>query len=235
MRVPAHRSLLLAALLLVAAAPGRPEEPVPSSGAVQAVVRLPSHGGSATVIYTAPGRTYLLSCAHAFQGADRDLPIRIDGPAAPRGTPRVVCVDARLDLALLEVADGPVAFCAPAAGPGYRPSSNLLSVGYDDMKVPATRRHATILRTDGDVTWTREPPWHGRSGGALLDLDTGQLIGVVSGYVHPRNGPGVYASQHAIARFLERCGWKSPSGSATPDAGASRIRQPFQLTSPCPT
>lgn len=234
MRPFAHRSLPFTALLLVAAAPGRPEGAVPSSHAADAVVRLPSHGASATVIHTGPGRTYLLTCAHAFAGADRNRPIHVDGPAAPRGTPSIIHLDSRLDLAMLEVADGPVLHCAPAAGPGYRPGPKLLSVGYDDMKLPATRRQATILRTDRDVTWTREPPWHGRSGGALLDLETGQLIGVVSGYVHARNGPGVYASQQAVARFLERCGWRSPSGSTPPDGDARLLRQP-QLALPCPT
>jgi hypothetical protein len=102
---------------------------------------------------------------------------------------------------------------APAAGPGYRPGRNLLSVGYDEMRMPATRKPAHIINIDSDVTWTREPPWHGRSGGALLDLDSGQLIGVVSAYVHYPQGPGLYVSHRAICAFLEARGWASPSGS----------------------
>jgi hypothetical protein len=209
-----------------------------TSNCTEAVVRLPSHGASATIIHTDERRTFLLSCGHAFEGSDRLRPIRVDGGAAPCGTALLMAIDYELDLSLLQVPSGRATAAAPVAGPGYRPSQHLLSVGYDEMRLPATQRQATILRSDPDVTWTREPPWHGRSGGALLDLDTGQLIGVVSGYVNPRTGPGLYVSHSAICRFLERRGWRSPGAALLDDHAEPRpeIAFPLPRSQPaCPT
>jgi hypothetical protein len=202
------------------------------------VVRLRSHGASATVIHTEPGRTFLLGCAHAFEGRDRFKAILVDGPAAPCGAARVVAVDFGLDLSLVEVKAGPVSAVAPVAGPGYRPGPNLLSAGFDEMKTPATVRAAHIIRVDHDVTWTREPPWHGRSGGALIDAESGQLLGVVSGYVSYPAGPGIYVSHEAIQRFLKRQGWWSPSQARPPPQGAEQRGQLPPLgrkAPPCPT
>jgi hypothetical protein len=53
----------------------------------KAVVRLPSHGASATVIETANGRTVLLGCGHAFQGANRNKAIVVDMPCTHPGPP----------------------------------------------------------------------------------------------------------------------------------------------------
>ncbi len=116
-------------------------------------------------------------------------------------------------VSLIEIIGGNAPNVAPVAGPGHKPSSHLLSVGYDEMRLPATRLAAHIIKSDNDITWTREPPWHGRSGGALLDLDSGTLIGVVSGYVSYPAGPGLYVSHRDIGLFLERHAWSSPSGT----------------------
>jgi hypothetical protein len=179
----------------------------------RAVVRLPSHGGSGTVIATTQHHTFILSCAHAFQAGDALKPIHIDGEQIPAGAPRLVAVDYEHDLSLIEIPAGNAPHVAPVAGPGHKPSAHLLSVGYDEMRLPATERPAHIVKTDGDITWTREPPWHGRSGGALLDLDQGVLIGVVSGYVNYPEGPGLYVSHRDIGLFLEQQHWSSPAGS----------------------
>jgi len=197
----------------------------------KAVVRLPSHGGSGTVIATTGTRTFILSCAHAFQAGDALKPIQIDGEQVPAGLPRLVAVDYEHDLSLIEIPAGNAPNVAPVAGPGHRPSPRLLSVGYDEMRLPATQRPAHIVKTDSDITWTREPPWHGRSGGALLDLDQGVLIGVVSGYVNYPEGPGLYVSHRDIGLFLEQQHWSSPSGSmktrgAEREAGAGYWADP---------
>ena len=183
------------------------------AGPERAVVRLPSHGGSGTVIATTQHHTFILSCAHAFQAEDALKPIQIDGEQVPAGPPRLVAVDYEHDLSLIEIPAGNAANVAPVAGPGHTPSARLLSVGYDEMRLPATERPVHIVKTDRDITWTREPPWHGRSGGALLDLDQGVLIGVVSGYVNYPEGPGLYVSHREIGLFLERQHWSSPAGS----------------------
>src|SRR5262249_49877161 len=53
-----------------------------------AVVRLPSHGASGTVIHTANGRSLILSCAHAFEGKARMTPVTLDVPCLRPGPPR---------------------------------------------------------------------------------------------------------------------------------------------------
>src|SRR5689334_17957136 len=89
---------LLAALCLLASST-QPARAVPPSAVAsdlpKAVVRIPSHGASATVIFTEKDRTFLLGCAHAFQGRDRLKPIVLDIPApAPAG--KEVACDIRL-------------------------------------------------------------------------------------------------------------------------------------------
>jgi hypothetical protein len=124
------------------------------------------------------------------EGEDAQRPIKLDGEQVPQGISRLIAVDYDHDLSLIEIIGGNAPNVAPVAGPGHKPSSHLLSVGYDEMRLPATRLTAHIIKSDNDITWTREPPWHGRSGGALLDLDSGTLIGVVSATSATLPGPG---------------------------------------------
>jgi hypothetical protein len=176
-----------------------------------AVVRMPSHGGSATVIFTEPNRTYLLSCGHCFEGSDRNKAIKLDIPAAsPTARPiaagiHLVKVDHVLDLSLIQLNAGPVDFVAPVAPDRHTPGPHLLSVGYDEMRLPAMQVPTHMLQSAHGTTWTREPPWHGRSGGALIDMDAGYVVGVVSGYEIGGMRRGIYASHDAICDFLHRC------------------------------
>ena len=206
---PAAWALLLAGALSGTTGSRQAHAATPNELA-RAVVRLPSHGASATVIGTAAGQSWLLSCAHAFQGADRNKRIIVDAPArAPLGWPKdvgiqLLDVDYDNDLALILLHDGPLDFAAAVAPEDHVPGRRLLSVGYDQMQVPARERPATILLNTGSITFTRERPWHGRSGGALLDLDSGYLIGVVSGYEVTGQRRGMYVAHAAIRRFLDR-------------------------------
>lgn len=80
--------------------------------AIYAVVRVPSHGASATVIATRAGKSLLLGCAHAFEGPARQSPIRLDVPARshqarPWAKCRLVDIDYQADLSLVELDDGP--------------------------------------------------------------------------------------------------------------------------------
>ncbi len=175
-----------------------------------AVVRLPSHGASGTVIHTEKGRSLILSCAHAFEGQARTTPIQLDVPCRNPGPPRpgrirLLAVDYRLDLSLLELNDGPLDYVCPVAPAAHRPG-RCLSVGYDEMRLPAQRASATLLGSDRGITFTREIPWHGRSGGALLDRDAGCLIGVVQGYEVGGERRGLYVSHAAILEFLRKWG-----------------------------
>jgi hypothetical protein len=243
---------LVAALAVLDLLAGYPEPAMRAGAAeplkqdlVRAVVRLPSHGASATVIETREGRTLLLSCGHAFMGEDRYKPIVVDAPARRAGTPRhvgirLVAVDYDSDLSLIVLNGGPVDFTVAVAPEGFRPGRGLLSVGFDEMRMPATARPATLAGQDGAVTYTRERPWHGRSGGALLDVDSGQLIGVVSGYEVNGLERGMYASHAAIVRFLARGKPRSvpgPLAPTQPTPGEPHAPLPWRIQAQpfCPT
>jgi hypothetical protein len=233
-----HRFNFLSILLFLVPLPSQHAAEADPRSAVRAVVRLPSHGASATIIHTEEGRTLLLGCGHAFLGPDRNKPIRIDGPDAPQGAAQLIACDHQLDLSLVEVKSGPVKYAARVAGPGYRPGRKLLSVGYDEMNTPATERPATIVGGDERLTFTRERPWHGRSGGALLDQDTGVLIGVVQGYETAPPWYGLYASHAAIVQFLRQNGWAvSGRDRVEQGRGAERRVTPAlpRFHEPCPT
>jgi hypothetical protein len=208
---------------------------LPASAAPQdAVVLQRTHGVSCTVIATGPGKTYLLGCAHAYEEPGSvSRRIVLDAPAPTPGAPtytgphgiQVVALDASSDLSLLAMNAGPLPYVTPIAPVGFRAGAHVLSVGYDEMRQPATVRPAHIIGGQGTETWTRERPWHGRSGGALLDADAGYLIGVCSGYTGPRDHRevergtmGVYVSADAIRTFLTRNGYGSLIGQSPPAA-----------------
>jgi len=168
-----------------------------------------------------------LGCGHMFldeagrpSEAERLRPFRIDGPPQPyaekkRAAARLIAVDHDLDLSLIEIDNGPFYF-VPVAKPGHKPGKNIWSLGYDNMAWPVTKKSATLLGTSGNTTYTLEKPWHGRSGGGLIDADSRSLIGVVQGYEVWPNPRGLYVSHSAIVRFLERHGKFAPAPAETP-------------------
>src|SRR5438132_3898578 len=205
-----HLRPFLAALVLALAGLGHlrgQDRAVPPIA--NAVVRISSHGASATVICTETGRTWLLGCGHAYQGQERskrmtlDIPCSMPGPTQQVGI-QLVAVDYEADLSLVLLNAGPVEAYLPVAPAGFVPGRHLLSVGFDNMQLPATVREAHPLGTMGPVTFTRERPWHGRSGGALLDDEAGCLVGVVSGYEVTGQRRGMYVSHQTILNFLAR-------------------------------
>src|SRR5262245_41615811 len=104
-------SALLFAALALALGQGQTRAVPPSSA--NAVVRIPAHGASATVIETRQGHTLLLGCAHAFEGSDRQRAIHLDVPATNAGKPRqaairLLDVDYQTDLSLIFLQDGPL-------------------------------------------------------------------------------------------------------------------------------
>ena len=207
--------LWLAPCLLVSLSPCLPAQERAADPTL-AAVRIKSHGASATVIATARGRSWLLGCAHMFldeqdrpSAALRARRLALDGPPQPQAVfpgsrpARLLAWDHDLDLSLIELDNGPFA-CVPVAPRGHRPGRRLLSIGYDEMRWPVTVRQATLLVTQGGTTWTAERPWHGRSGGGLIDLDGQVLIGVVQGYETGGARRGLYVSHAAILGFLVR-------------------------------
>lgn len=186
-------------LLFVRPAPGQPSA---------AVVRLASHGGSATVIQTTHGRSILLSCAHCFEGADRTKKLTLDLPSPAPGPPQrilvnLLAVDYRADLSLIAVSTGPLPYVAPVSPTGAAGVS-VVSVGYDRMKLPPTVARVTIVSQGQHMTYTRERPIPGRSGGGLFDWEQGVLVGVCHGFEVLPNGRGMYVGSRAINTFLAR-------------------------------
>lgn len=223
--------------------------PAVSSSPLDAVVKLTSHGGSGTVIWTGPGKSYILSAHHMFSGKDYSRPVKVEAPHPKPaqhqpGVARCIGVDQAADLALVEVSIGPMPYFCSVAPAGHRPG-RLISCGYDRLQwhaqgaVRATAREAHLLSGhpqgvptfgftraldldhdsyeptagSGNFQYTRELPWHGRSGGGLIDIDNGVLIGVVSGYsgTSPKTWAevkpgacGIYGSHPAILRFVAR-------------------------------
>src|ERR1019366_818895 len=216
------------------------------AGPADAVVRIPSQGGSGTIIATGKGWTLILSCAHCFEGRDAAEPIVVDMPHPASLSPTLTLTPqhqdlenfrkkvgvellkvgrtADVDLSLFRVNTGPVPFVCPVAPAGYD-EGDCLSVGYDEMILPAHCRPARIVAHEGNRTATDKRPWHGRSGGGLIRNN--YLVGVVSAYTgqpgaqargkgdpfDPRlsrheagRGEGVYASLDAIHVFLANAG-----------------------------
>jgi hypothetical protein len=204
-----------------------------------AVVRIPSHGASATVIETGQGYTWLLGCGHAYQGSDRvkemvfDICSRTSAPPSRVGS-HLEALDYAADLSLVLLNYGPVDYVAPVAPLRTNPSGHrILSVGFDEMRFPVTQKTATIL-FDYQGTWfTREKPWHGRSGGALLDMDLGRLIGVVQGYETPYRSPetrGLYIDLITIHHFIDSYRARKGTQQWTPSPKPQSRQLP-----PCPT
>jgi hypothetical protein len=235
-------------LLLVLAITGAVRAQAPVSDPALATVRIKSHGASATIIATSPGRSWILGCAHMLMDkkgrpsqAMREKAFIIDGPAqpgattlAPAGPPKLAAWDYELDLSLIVTDWGPLHYI-PVAPAGFRPGKNLLSAGYDEMRWPITIRPATLLASDDSTSFTREKPWHGRSGGGLCDRDAGVLIGVVQGYeVPPGGNRGIYISHKAILRFLKTALPGFDENLASPRAlpRPQSLQAPFF---PCPT
>ena len=188
-----------------------------------AVAMVKSHGASAVAIYsTQQTGTYYLGCAHMFETArDRRRQLNLFGyvqPFAPRviTQPRVLAVDRRLDLSLFWLPNGPFYYVRPAARPAGGPA---WSIGYDEMSWPATKRPATVLYQGYSVTFTRERPVPGRSGGALVEQGSNRLIGIVQGYETVGKRRGWYISHSAIVRFLSQHMPSLAPGKTAPSAG----------------
>lgn len=223
--------VLLGGLALLAGQelPPAPSPPLLKGGdPAWAVVRIKSHGASATIIGTSKDRSYLLGCAHMLEDRFgkpseeiRKKKFLLDGPAQPHAPKklaevRLLAFDHNLDLSLLEIDNGPFSHVLVAPR-GHTPSKNIRSLGYDEMSWPITNHPATILSVERETTYTREKPWHGRSGGGLFDCRHQLLIGVVQGYEIGGAQRGIYVSHEAILLFLARHKPELIPKAATPE------------------
>ena len=224
----------LLAVLSVFAATASAQSERPSD----AVVRLTSHGGSGTVIATGEGWSLILTCYHCFNGGSRSKAVAIDMPHPAPGEAKKVGVKVIAlgsmdnDLALLQLNAGPLPYVSPVAPVGFKPR-DCWSCGYDEMKTPAKVRPATVVATWGGTYKTDTRPWHGRSGGGLIDKEKGYLVGVCSAYTGPSNRAevmrgenGIYVSLPAIQRFLAKA--KVMKGDTIPDERPEPKFSPFR-------
>ena len=201
---------------------------------------------------TGEGCPLILPCSPSFEGNSRTKPIAIDMPHPAPGAPRQVGVklialgSMDADLALIRMNVGPVPYVSPVA-PLSQQLSDCWSIGFDEMKTPAKQKGAKIVGTETNRFLTDARPFHGRSGGGLIDKKTGYLVGVCSAYTGPhrrQNNPaedymrghnGVYASLPAIHRFLAKAGVME---CQLPDIGSPspfvQPRQPQQQFRPQP-
>lgn len=209
------------------------------AGDEEAVVCIPSHGGSGVVIGTNDKCTYILSCWHCFSDSkSQKKPIRIDVPGT--GQQRAVGIDLlavgddRVDLALIRVNCGPFKKVLPI-NPRNRPiGRDCWSMGFDSMKYPATQKQTRIMKSYDTMFWTNTPPWHGRSGGALIS--DGYLVGICHAYSGQN---GIYVNHKTIYNFLiqQKAIAESPM---TQEAGFRdqqiqiEIQRQFQYQGPSP-
>jgi hypothetical protein len=221
------RKHMLLSLLFLFLSAGRVWPLEPAADAALAVVRIESHGASGTIIATQKGKSWVLGCAHMYldelgnpSETSRKSELKIDSPPQPyadnkRSPARLLAFDHDLDLSLIEIDNGPFHY-VPIAKPGHKPGKDLRSLGYDDMAWPVTSKSVTLLSQGPHWSYSVEKPWHGRSGGGLIDADSRVLIGVVHGYEVSAEGRGVYVSHAALLRFLEDHGDKAPLAPARP-------------------
>ncbi len=167
-----------------------------------AVVRIPSHGASGTVIESKEGLTKILTCAHAFPNeAEFIFDCPWDNVRRKGGT--LVKIDHNLDLALVEVKDGPWPVVCPVAAEGFKPGKNLWAVGYPEMKWPISKEPAVIIDQDDAHYFTKRLPIPGESGGGLIDLDAGVIFAVTKARWDPPvgQGCGIYTNLERIVKF----------------------------------
>jgi hypothetical protein len=204
-----------------------------------AVVRIPSHGASATVIDTGPGYSWILGCGHAYQGSDRNKKMVFDIRRTAKGEPKQVGswlmdVDYQMDLSLVLLGEGPLDFVAPVGPHSHSPQGHqILSCGFDEMKFPMHQDKATILSDQGGTWYTKERPWHGRSGGGLIDVTSGCLIGVTQGYETEGPRRGMYVDLITIQKFIGRYS-ANRSGRQQQLQPFEQFWQPQRKQVPCP-
>src|SRR5437870_3531391 len=73
-------ALLARAAVLVWSLASRAAVAAPLDEAYLAVVQMPSHGASGTIVYTAADETIVLTVAHAFEGAARNRAMVVLAP-----------------------------------------------------------------------------------------------------------------------------------------------------------
>jgi S1-C subfamily serine protease len=195
-------------------------------------IRNGNNRGSATIIASVPGETWILTAAHVVEKSS-DLRVelhrfnfgsRLTGLTEGGGWPRLVpatveATDPAADVALVRIRGMTalpfVARLDPEADEPAR-GDVLTSVGID-RGLHLTAWQTTIqgsamvdLKKGGGArrfTVTTRPPEHGRSGGGLFRRD-GAVVGVCTGFFESKPGQhlGVFAAVASIRQMLRAQG-----------------------------
>jgi hypothetical protein len=176
----------------------------------RSVVKIPSHGLSGVVVYTSPGLSYVISAAHGW--ADKaaiSKPVSLEYCGKRyRETAYLVYRDVAADVVLLCWPVGNLPYVARLAPPGASVLHHrVVSAGFDAMWTEMSVMQDYVIAADRNWYTTCGSPYFGRSGGALFDADSGELIGITHGvYIRGEDdgrevlGYGVYVT---LPRLLD--------------------------------
>ena len=167
--------------------------------------------GSGTVIHSAAGGSYILTCAHLFTGFAEDAAVEVDvfgNAQAKRFPATVVGGDHNSDLAIIRIQNAdPLTHVQLSARPAeIALQQNLYSFGCNkgDVPTPMQTKVSKISPYLGPANLTCDiPPEKGRSGGGLFN-DEGQLIGVCSA-ADPARNEGLYMAHNAVMSIISHC------------------------------
>ena len=160
----------------------RRPNPIPFGGGRQSVKSI----GSGVIIAQANDAVYVLTASHVVNRPERIAVHFVwrDGKSHPpvdRVRKEIIARDKQADLALIRLDyRGEVPGVAPIRIVQIGAPFRCLSVGCDDGSFPWCWE-SRVTRGEPQSWVTERPPWHGRSGGPLLDT-AGRTVGICSAY-----------------------------------------------------
>ena len=206
--------------------------------------------GTGTIVYSVPGQSLILTCAHLFADQDESARIEVDvfrNGQVSRFPARIVGGDHNADLAVVQIQNASVLPFVSVSSPvvSVAPSQPAVSFGCDNGRIP-TSLQTKVLKINqytgpANLTCARDPV-QGRSGGGLFNQN-GQLIAVCS-CADRDNQEGLYMSQPAILDLMQKLklnyavnAGKSASGEDPAEAFAAaqeQSRRQLQPAAPQP-
>ena len=163
--------------------------------------------GTGVIVGTEPGYFWVLTASHCVSDGG---PVAVhliwrDGKSHPGKSWAPKQLVARIrsdDVALLKIKrDGPVPGALPIRPDLFEPPAPVLSLGCDNAEYP-WMWEGNIIGTQADSWVTDVQPWHGRSGGPLIDQQ-GYVVGICSAYSGNR---GVFCHLKHLHRACDMAG-----------------------------
>ncbi len=166
--------------------------------------------GSGTIVYSKPGRTVILTCAHIMDQAGDDPKVQVDVFEKEKVRTfigKIVGHDIKSDVGIITIPTSARLPVVELATPAFKPTKGqqVFSIGCNNGK-PPTRVPAKLSGVDRYLgpnnLETNLAPENGRSGGALFDLK-GRVIGVCSA-ADKKGNHGLYAGNRAIYSMFKK-------------------------------